>query len=162
MNLTLVFSRKYRWPERYFSLWSSGNCQKLLTINQFLVSTIFFTIMNIFFFSLRFDLFSIIAKEVNQIRNKVVCVVTCLVFVFCCALTTDSCNAFQHNRVYSPYFETILFLETTRLSSIRSIIECKYLKNVIHQIDSKNEWLLLSASFMSQLGLVLTLENVFS
>ena len=110
----------------------------------------------------QYNLFSIIAKEVNQIRNKVVCVVTCLVFVFCCALTTDSCNAFQHNRVYSPYFETILFLETTRLSSIRSIIEYKYLKNVIHQIDSKNEWLLLSASFMSQLGLVLTLENVFS
>ena len=32
--------------------------------------------MNISFFSLRFDLFSIIAKEVNQIRNNVVCVVT--------------------------------------------------------------------------------------
>ena len=41
-----------------------------------------------FFFSLRFDLFSIIAKEVNQIRNNVVCVVARLVFVFCCALTT--------------------------------------------------------------------------
>ena len=36
---------------------------------------IFFTIMNISFFSLPFDLFSIIAKEVNQIRNNVVCVV---------------------------------------------------------------------------------------
>ena len=38
------------------------------------------------------------------------------------------------------------------------------LKNVIHQIDSENEWLLLSASFTSKLGLlfVLTLENAFS
>ena len=36
---------------------------------------VFFTIWNISFFSLRFDLFSIIAKEVNQIRNNVVCVV---------------------------------------------------------------------------------------
>ena len=58
---------------------------------------IFFTIINISFFSLRFDLFSIIAKEVNQIRNNVVCVVAHLVFLFCCALTTGHCNAFQHN-----------------------------------------------------------------
>ena len=63
--------------------------------NQFLVSTIFFTIMNISFFSLHFDLFSIIAKEVNQIRNKVVCDVARLV-LFCCALTTGRCSAFQH------------------------------------------------------------------
>ena len=61
-----------------------------------LVSTTFFTIMNISFFSLRFDPFSIIAKEVNQIRNNVVCVVARLVFVFCCALTTGRCNVFQH------------------------------------------------------------------
>ena len=38
------------------------------------------------------------------------------------------------------------------------------LKNVIHQIDSKNRWLLLLASFTAQFGLVfvLTLENAFS
>ena len=38
------------------------------------------------------------------------------------------------------------------------------LKNVIHQIDSKNGWLFLSASFMGKFGLVfvLTLENAFS
>ena len=34
------------------------------------------------FFILRFDLFSIIAKEVNEIRNNVVCVVARLVFLF--------------------------------------------------------------------------------
>ena len=35
------------------------------------------------------------------------------------------------------------------------------LKSVIHQIDSKNEWLLLSVSFTAKFGLVLvlTLEN---
>ena len=49
-----------------------------------------------FFFNLRFDLFSIIAKVDNQIRNNVVCVVANLVFVFCCALTTGRCNAFQN------------------------------------------------------------------
>ena len=34
-----------------------------------------------FFFSLRFDLFSIIAKEANQIRNNVVCVVARLLLL---------------------------------------------------------------------------------
>ena len=59
-----------------------------------LTSTIFFTIMNISFFNLRFDLFSIIAKKFNQIRNNAVCVVARLVFMLCCALTTGRCNAF--------------------------------------------------------------------
>ena len=38
------------------------------------------------------------------------------------------------------------------------------LKNVIHQVDSKNGWLLLSASFTAKFGLVfvLALENAFS
>ena len=51
--------------------------------------------MNISFFNLHFDLFSIIAKEVNQIRNNVVCVVACLVYMFCCVLTMGCCNAFE-------------------------------------------------------------------
>ena len=111
----MVFSKKYRWPEHYFSVWSLGNSQKLLTTDQFLVSTISFTIMNISFFSLRFDLFPIIAKEVNQIRNNVVIVVARLAFLFCCALTTGRCNAFQHSFVnwkksefYGPYFQTVI------------------------------------------------------
>ena len=116
MNLIVVFSRKYRWPEHYFSVWSLGNSQKLLKTNQFLVSTIFFTIMNIYFFSLRFDLFSIIAKEVNQIRNNVVCVVTRLVFLFCCALTTGCFDSFQHIFVikrgpsFKAHISRLLFL----------------------------------------------------
>ena len=38
------------------------------------------------------------------------------------------------------------------------------LKNVIHQIDSKNEWLLLSVTFTAkfELAFVLTFENAFS
>ena len=69
---------------------------EITNTKPFLVSTIFFTSMNISFFNLRFNLFSIIAKKVNQIRNNVVCVVAHLVFVFYCALTMRSCNAFQH------------------------------------------------------------------
>ena len=48
-----------------------------------------------FFFSLRFDLFSIIAKEVNQIRNNAVCAVARLVFLFCCALTQGPLQCFS-------------------------------------------------------------------
>ena len=116
MNLTLVFRRKYRWSKHYFSVWSLGNYRKLLTANQFLDSRIFFTIINISFFSLRFDLFSIITKDVNQIRNNVVCVLARLVFLFCCALTMGCCNAFQHifanwkkSEFYGPYLQTMLF-----------------------------------------------------
>ena len=129
MNLIVAFGRKYRYWEHYFSVWSLGSSQKLLKTNQFLVSTIFCTIMNISFFSLRVDLFLIIAKEVNQIRNNVVCVVAGLVSLFCCALTTGRCNAFQHNLVnwkksefYGRYFQTMLFLVTMFCSSIRK--EC--------------------------------------
>ena len=54
-----------------------------------------------------------------------------------------------------------------QLSSIHSIItrqRVQMLKNVIHQIDSKNVWLLPSASFTANCGFVfvLTLENAFS
>ena len=94
MNLTLVSCTKHRNPEHYFSVGSLGNSQKLVAANQFLVSAIFFTIM-IFFLGLRFDLFSFIAKEVNQIRNNVVLVVTRRVFLFYYALTAGCCNAFQ-------------------------------------------------------------------
>ena len=77
-----------------------------------------------FFFQFRFDLFSIIAKKVNQIRNNVVCAVARLVFVFCCALTTGRCNAFQHffgnkkkSEFYGPYFQAMVFLVTMINSS---------------------------------------------
>ena len=67
MSLTLVFRSKYKWSECYFSIWCSGNRWKILTTNQFLVSAIFFTNIN-----LCSNLFLIIAKKASQIRNKVV------------------------------------------------------------------------------------------
>ena len=113
--------RKYRWPEHYFFIWCLGNSQKLPTTNQFLVSTIFFTNVNISFFNPRCDFFSIIAKSiVNQIRNNIACAVARLVFVFYCELSTGRCNDFQYIFVvkqkksdyYGPYFQTMLFLVT--------------------------------------------------
>ena len=50
------------------------------------------------------------------------------------------------------------------IHSITTYQVYRCLKTVIHQIDSKNKWLLLAASFTAKYGLVfvLTLENVFS
>ena len=61
---------------------------------------------------------------------------------------------------------TVFICLHNQLSSIHSSItysEYRYLENVIHQIDSKNEWLLLRASFTAKFGLVfvLILENNF-
>ena len=44
------------------------------------------------------------------------------------------------------------------------LLSYRCLKNVIHQTDSKNEWLLLSVTFTAKLELVfvLTFENAFS
>ena len=49
------------------------------------------------------------------------------------------------------------------LYSIITYYEYRFLKNVIRQIDSKNEWFLLSASFTAKYRLVfvLTLESAF-
>ena len=87
-----------------------------------LTSTVFFLQLWIFLFSIffsLFDLFSIIAKEANKIRNNLVFVAARLVFLFCCVLTTGRCNAFQHIFVnYKkpefnfPYFQTMEFLLT--------------------------------------------------
>ena len=55
-----------------------------------------------------------------------------------------------------------MFTQSIKLYTFYYQFRC--LKNVIHQIDSKNEWLLLSASFTAKFGLVfvLALENAFS
>ena len=56
-------------------------------------------------------------KEINQIRNNILCVVARHIFVFRCTLTTNRCNAFQHifrnqkkSELYDPDFQTMLFL----------------------------------------------------
>ena len=55
------------------------------------------------------------------------------------------------------------FMFTQSISSFNSII-VQMSENVIHQVDSKNEWLLLSVTFTAKLELVfvLTFENAFS
>ena len=93
MNLVLTVVRNCKCLGHCFSIWCSGNSWKILTTNQFLFNTIFFTKINIPFFQLCSDLFSI-AKKINQIRSNVVCVVGSPVFV-CFAITMGRYNAFK-------------------------------------------------------------------
>ena len=67
----------------------------MLTTEQFLVSTIFFENININFFNLCSDPFSMITKKVNQIRSIAVCVVARPVFFICCALTAHIAMLFN-------------------------------------------------------------------
>ena len=116
MNLTLVFSRKYRWPERYFSVWCLGSSQKLLTTNQFLVSTIFFTIMNISFFNLCFDLFS----NQKQYSCSSCCSSPCVSILLCTHYGSLQCfstyfRKLKESEFYGPYFQTWLSRDQTFL-----------------------------------------------
>ena len=151
MNLTLFFSRKYRWPEDYFSVWCLGNSQKLLTANQFLVSTIFFTIMNISFFNLGFDLFSVMVKEVNQIRKKSsLCFSSPSFRVLLCThygplecFSTYFCKL-KEIGVLRPVFP-LLFLMTM---FIRSFNKSFYIKQVFStSISVFHDWLLTKFVF---------------
>ena len=84
----------------------------------FIQHNIFYNYEYFFYQSAFWSLFN--HRERSQsISNNVVCVVAHLVFLFCCALTTSRCNAFQHNFVnqkksefYGTYFQTMLFLVT--------------------------------------------------
>ena len=101
MNLTLVFIRKYRLPEHFFSIWCSRNSQKLLTTNHFLVATILFTNINIPFFNLRFDRFSIIAKKCQS--NQKQCNLCFSSPCFCVLL----CTHYGPLQRFSTYFRKL-------------------------------------------------------
>ena len=82
-------------------------------------------------------------------------------------LTGKNCFAHFSTTMVAWLLLTFLICLHNQLSSIHYITDIKEyrcLKNVIHQIASKNEWLLLSARFTEKFGLtfVLTLENAFS
>ena len=93
------------------------------------------------FFNLCSAHFSIIAKKVNQISSNLVCVVACLVFVFCYVLTTDRRNAFQHIFVNQKKlefdglnFQTMLFLVTMhKWNNITHFNLLKFAKNVLQE-----------------------------
>ena len=120
MNLTLVFGRKYRWPEHYFSVRCLGNSQKLLTTNQFLVSTIFFTIMNIFFFqSVFWSLFNHRQKSrSNQEQCSLCCCSPCFLVLLCTHDGPLQC--------FSTYFRKLKEMGVLRPIFPDHVISCDY------------------------------------
>ena len=88
-----------------------------ITNNKPIVSTLFFTIMNIFFINLRFDLFSIITKVVNQIRNYVVWVVAGLVFL---------CTHYGPLQYFSTNFRKLKEIGVLRPIFPEYVISCDY------------------------------------
>ena len=72
-------------------------------------------------------------------------------------------HSIQHRKGWLTAFDLFdMFTQSIKFYIFHYQYGC--LKNVIHQIDSKNGCLLLSASFTAKFGLVfvLTLENAFS
>ena len=121
----MVFSRKYRWPEHYFFVWCLENSQKLPT-NQFLVSAILFTNIDIFFFNLRFNRFSIIAKksESNQEQYSLCCSSPCF---FCFAV-----HSLQDVAMLFKYFCKLKEIWVLRPILQDYVISCDYGKSKFH------------------------------
>ena len=81
MDLTLAFSRKCRWPEHSFSVWSLGNSQNLLTTNQFIFSSqynIFYNYEYLLFQAAFWSLFNHRPRiQSNQEQFSVCCSLPC-------------------------------------------------------------------------------------
>ena len=105
--------------------------------------------MNITFFSLRCDLFSIIAKEVNQIRNlwcNVVCVVTRLVFLFLL------CTHYGQLQCFSTYFYKLKEIGVLRPKFPDYVISCDYVAiDLTKQIEFENSVLNQEINFNGKL-----------
>ena len=112
MNLTLVFSKKYRCPEHCFSVWFLRNSQKLLTTNQFLVRTMFFRILNeydeykiqndeYFFFQSAF--WSLFNHRQRSQSNQEQCSLCCSLPYFLVLL----CTHYMPLQCFSPYFRKL-------------------------------------------------------
>ena len=76
--------------------------------------------MNISFFNLRFDLFLIVAKEVNQIKNNVVCVVAGLCF------RVLLCTHYWPLQCFSTYFRKLKEIGVLRAIFPDYVISCDY------------------------------------
>ena len=80
---------------------------------------IFFSITDILFFNLHFDLFSIIAKKVNQIMNNVVC---CSLSCFRVLL----CTHYGPLQCFSTYFCKLKEIGVLRPIFPDNVISCEY------------------------------------
>ena len=103
-------------------VWCLGNSQKLLTTNQFLVTIILFININIPFFNLRFDRFSIIAKKSQS--NQEQCSLCCSSPCFCVLL----CTHYGTLQCFSTYFCKLKEIGVLRPLFPDYVISCDYVQ----------------------------------
>ena len=128
MNLTLVFRRKYRWPEHYFSVWSLGNSQKLLTTNQFYSQyNIFYNYEYLFFQSAFCSLFN--HRQRSQ-SNQEQC-------SLCCSSHLFSCFAVHSLRAVAVLFNIFSSIIRNR-SFTAHISRLKPVKNEVNKDTDKD------------------------
>ena len=117
MNLTLVFSRKCRWSEHYFSVW----CLRNFTTNQFLVSKMFFTIYEYFFLQSLFN-----HRQRSQ-SNKEQCSLCCSSPCFHVLL----CTHYGPLQCFSTCFRKLKEIGVLRKN------KCFYPKNILMAPDCR-------------------------
>ena len=176
---------KAEWRDAYLTLWHFSQSNRLASTSlqqrQPISLTLFLQCLHLH--QLRFPI--LIQVQNRQLKHEYVqllSIVECvgakdfIVTYFFVRIITFFINDTHRENLF--YFQlstrmvdwlllTVFICLHNQLSSIHSSItysEYRYLENVIHQIDSKNEWLLLRASFSSKFEFVfvLTLENAFS
>ena len=103
-----------------FSEWSLGNSQKSLTTNQFLVSTIFFTIMNVFFFWV--CIWSLFNHRQRSYSNQEQCSLCCNSPCFLVLL----CTHYGPLQCFSTYFRELKEIGVLRPIFPDYVIFCDY------------------------------------
>ena len=121
MNLTLAFSKEYRWLEYYFSVWSLENYQKLLTTNQ---SVQYFLQLWIFLFSvcLLISFNHHQRSESNQKQCSLCCGLPCFHVLLCTHYGPLECfwkyfRKLKEIGVLWPIYSDYVFLVTMNLLS---------------------------------------------
>ena len=126
MNLNLVFSRKYRWPEHYFSVW----CMVLRKFSEITYYKPIFSQYSIFykyisFFNLRFDLFS----QSKQEKYSLCCSLTCFRVLLCTHYGPLQC--------FSTYFRKLKEIGVLQPIFPDYVISCDYAQTP-HSLNSQN------------------------
>ena len=111
-------------------MWCLGKSQKLLTTNQYLLGTIFFTNMNISFFSLHFVLFSIITKKSQSNQEQCFHVLLCTHYepLQCLHIFVNS----KKSEFYGQYFQTMWILLTVVQNTMITIFSHWWVHVIFH------------------------------
>ena len=118
MNLVVVFSRKYRWPENFLSVWFLGNPHKLLTANQFLVNIFY----NYEYFLFQSAFRSLFNHHQRSQSNQEQCCLCCISPCFLVLLWTH----YGPLQCFSTYFRKLKEIGVLRSIFPDCVIFCDY------------------------------------